>query len=330
MKIRKIALISTGGTIASKVDPVTGKLMSGKQTGEELLAKCNLENLENDISITVKSLLQVPSNYMTFEKNIILYNAIKQLTDEGYEGFVVTHGTDTLEESSYFISLLWNSDIPIVFTGSQFGPTDNNTDAFHNISNALLIASTKESKGMGVLVSFNDRIFSPQYVTKLHASNIDGFGSPRSGPVGIVDYGKVHYFQKSIHREHYSVELEELPKVEIIKQYIDLDEGIVDYYTSHGTKGLIIEGYGRGHANPKVAEKIKYAIEQGVTVVITTTCIDGEVAPVYLFKGSLNELLSMGAINGYDYMPKKARIKLMTLLASGIGEENIQSKFDEY
>lgn len=327
--MRKIALISTGGTIASKVDHETGKMMAGEQTGEELLAKCNLDSLDKDISITVKSLLQIPSNQMTFKNNVFIYEKMKEMEEEGYEGFVVTHGTDTLEESSYFMNLIWNSDSPVVFTGSQLSPTENNTDAFHNISNALLVASSIESKGMGVLVSFNDRIFSAQHVTKMHASNIDGFGAPRSGPLGIVDYGRVHYFQRPIHRENYQVNLD-LPKVEIIKQYIDMDASIIDYYMSKGVKGLIIEGWGRGHSTLEIAEKVKEAAESGVLVVITSTCIDGEVAPVYGFKGGLNDLLIKGAIHGHDYMPKKARIKLMVLIASGLSEEDIRKKFEIY
>lgn len=328
-EMRKIALISTGGTIASKVDTKTGKMMAGLQTGEELLAQCNLADMDKDVGITINSLFQIPSNQMTFEKNLIIYQTMKQMEKDGYSGFVVTHGTDTLEESAYFINLLWDSELPVVFTGSQFSPTVNNTDAFHNISNALLVASSPTSKGMGVLVAFNDRIFSSQYVTKLHASNIDGFGAPRSGPLGIVDYGRVHYFQKPIQREVFKIE-NSLPKVEIISQYIGMDASIFDYYILNGTRGLIIEGYGRGHSSLETAEKVKKATGQGIIVVVTSTCIDGEVAPVYAFRGGLNDLLLQGAISGYDYMPKKARIKLMVLMASGLKEEEIKKKFEIY
>ncbi len=325
----KIALLSTGGTIASKVDPETGKFMSGAQTGEELLSKCRLDKLDKDVEIIVKSVFQIPSNAMTFNYNKILFDTMKELVKEGYEGFVITHGTDTMEESSFFMSLLWDEDFPVVFTGSQFSPTESNTDAFHNISNALLVASSKESKGMGVLVAFNDRIFAAQYVTKMHASNINGFAAPRSGLLGVVDFGRVHYFHKPLHREYYQL-TSELPKVEIIKQYIDMDENIVDHYLSQGVKGLVIEGYGRGHTNPRLVEKLQEALDKGIAVVITTTCIDGEVEPAYKFKGSVDDLLSRGAINGRDYMPKKARIKLMVLLAKGIQKDQLQSKFNAY
>lgn len=328
--MKKIALISTGGTIASKVNGKTGLLMAGEQTGEELLDQCDIKTLGNEAQVVVKSLFQIPSNQMSFEKCRILFNVMREMVvAEGFEGFVVTHGTDTLEESAYFLSLLWKSDVPVVFTGSQFSPTDNNTDAFHNIANALLAASSADSRGMGVLVAFNDRIFAAQYATKIHASNINGFGSPRSGPLGVVDFGRVHYFQRPCHRESYEVE-GDLPAVEIVKEYIDMDATVPDYYVSRGAKGLVVEGFGRGHTTLASTDAIKRALANGVAVVITTVCPDGEVAPVYGYKGGLNDLVQAGAINGRDYSSKKARIKLMVLLAGGVNGGDLQNKFDAY
>jgi len=116
----------------------------------------------------------------------------------------------------------------------------------------------------------------------------------------------------------------------IVKEYMDMDNSIIDYYVSRGASGLIVEAFGRGNTTLGTAERIKSAIEKGVIVVITTSCPDGEVAPVYGYKGGLNDLLMMGAISGHDYTSKKARIKLMVLLASGITNKNdIQIEFDK-
>ncbi len=327
--MKKIAMLSTGGTIASKVDKTTGKLMAGEQTGEELLAACNISDLGKSTEVTVHSVFQVPSNRMRFENNLELLEIIRGLEKEGYEGYVITHGTDTMEESAYFLSLLWEGDHPIVFTGSQFSPTDNNTDAYHNIANALLTAACADSLGMGVMIAFNDRIYAAEYVEKVHASNIAGFASPRSGPIGIVDFGKVHYFTKPLCRTVYQLK-KPLPKVEIVREYMNMDASVIDYFVSNGTEGIIVEGFGRGHTEMASTERLKEAMKKGVIVVDTTVCPDGEVAEVYGYIGSVNDLMKAGAINGHDCSGKKARIKLMVLLASGIEKDGIQAEFDRY
>lgn len=325
--MKKIALLTTGGTIASKVDDNTGKLMAGQQTGEEIFSKCNLSHLKGKIDITVESVYQVPSNQMSFEKLQILLNRINELKNKGFDGFVITHGTDTMEESAYFMSLISSGLEPIVFTGSQVSPTENNTDAFSNLSNAITVAASDFSKGLGTIVVFNDKIFTAQYVTKVHASNIDGFDSPRNGCIGIVDSGKVHYFSRPFHYENYDI-MKKFPKVGIFKECIDNDPEIIDYYISNGYEGIVVEGYGRGQTNIDSRDKLIEAIEKGIKVVVTTTCPNGEVAPVYGYIGSFYDLLENGAINGKDYTSKKARIKLMLLLSGDYDLDNIRKEFE--
>lgn len=330
--MKKIVLLSTGGTIASNEDPTTGLMMAGEQTGEQLLAQCNQTYLrENQIHVDIRSVFQVPSNQMSFERCIELLELMHSIRKEiSPDGYVVTHGTDTLEESAYFLSLYWDLEIPVVFTGAQFSPTTNNTDAFHNITNALLVAADERSINTGVTIAFNDRIFSAQYATKTHASNIDGFSSRKSGPLGIVDCGRVHYFSFPAHREVLGKPQLPLKEVAIIKSCMDMDTDVYNYYLQRGTSGLIIEAYGRGHVDLPSAEQIQKVVENGVPVVITSTCGDGEVAEVYGFKGALHDLVQHGAINGRDYDSKKARIKLMALLSSAVPTKDIQNHFNSY
>jgi L-asparaginase len=174
--------------------------------------------------------------------------------EEGFTGFVVTPAR-TRWRSRLISFLLWDSDEPVIFTGSQFSPTDNNTDAFHYISNALLIAASDESKNLGVLVAFNDRIFAAQYATKIHASNIDGFGSPRSGALGIVDFGRVPLLPKAMPKGKLPAETP-LAVVEIVKEYMEWTLLSYDYHVSRGVEGLVIEGFGRGHTNMESTDAI--------------------------------------------------------------------------
>ena len=327
--MKKVGLISTGGTIASKVDPITGKMMAGEQTGKELLDKCNLKYLGDELEIKVNSLFQIPSNQMDFYRLEKLYNKINEMKNNDYDAIVITHGTDTLEETAYFLDLVLDNEIPVVITGSQFSPTTNNTDAYHNLSNAILVASSEKSKDAGTVVVFNDRIFSPRYVTKIHASNINGFGAPRNGNIGIVDFGRVEYFYNMNKREHIKIH-QNLPKVGIYKECLGNDPSMIDYYIENNYSGIIVEGYGRGHTNLGSRDKLIEAICKGITVVITTTCMDGKVEPVYGYLGSLDDLTKNGALSGHDYTAKQARIKLMLLLANEYSKDEIKKSFENY
>lgn len=327
--MKKVILLSTGGTIASIEDSETGLIMAGKQSGEALLSQCNMTYIKKyDIQVDVISIFQIPSNQMNFENCFTLIKKMEQLLQEqSIDGFVITHGTDTLEESAYFTSLYWNFDIPVVFTGAQFSPTENNTDAFHNITSAILVAAHNNSQKVGVTVVFNDHILSARYATKSHASNIDGFSCPKTGPLGIIDFGRVHYFHIPTYKETYSIPNRDLKKVELIKSYVGMNTGVFDYFINEGISGLVIEAFGRGHVDLDTAKGIERATVQGLSVVITTTCANGEVATVYGFQGGLNDLLKKGAISGGDYNSKKARIKLIALLSAGAKKDDITTSF---
>ncbi len=320
--MKKVVLLTTGGTIASVADKETGLLTPGALTGEQLTS---MYNLNIDTQVIVESVFQIPSSHMTFQKLIALKKKIDiVLQDKSVAGIVITHGTDTLEETAYFLDLTLSDDRSIVVTGAQRGPLELGTDAFMNIRQAILLASNKKSYGMGVTVVFNGKIFSAKYVRKVHTSNVDAFQSYGFGYLGLVDRDQVYIYQKPVRYEHYNIDTIP-PKVVLIKAVLGLEEDMIDYAVQMGAKGIVIEGLGRGHVPPNVAETIGRAISQEVVVVLTTGCEEGEVLPVYDFIGSVNDLKKRGAILGKDYDSKKARIKLSVLLATDI--ENIQEKF---
>src|SRR5699024_10533911 len=175
MKTKKIMILSTGGTIASKQNPDTGLLTAGIMSGEELSNKCRLPEY---LEVKVESVFQFPSNHMTFDHLMVLKSKIEQVFyNENVDGIVVTHGTDTLEETSYFLDLVISDNKPVVVTGSQRGPELDGTDAFVNLRQATLLAASTQSRGLGTTVLFNEKIFSSRYIKKQHASNVDGFSS---------------------------------------------------------------------------------------------------------------------------------------------------------
>ncbi|WP_257347745.1 asparaginase [Pseudalkalibacillus decolorationis] len=320
--MKKVVLITTGGTIASKPSTDTGLLESGVMTGEELTSLCDLPS---DMEIVIDSIFQVPSMHITFNHLLRLKNRIEEhLKDENVAGIVVTHGTDSLEETAYFLDLTIDDPRTVAVTGSQRPPGVVGTDAYINIRHSVLVASNKEIRNFGTVVVFNERIFSARYVKKAHSSNPQGFTSFGYGYLGIIDNDVVLTYQRPSRTTVYQIK-NDLPSVDIIKSYINSDGKFIRCAIDSGVKGIIIEGVGRGQVTPNMVDEITRGIKKGVYFVITTSAVEGHVFPAYDYDGSSYDLLTRGVILGSDYDAKKARLKLAVLLASE--EEEIERNF---
>ncbi|NSL53340.1 asparaginase [Bacillus sp. P2(2020)] len=309
---KKIALITTGGTIASK-EVSKGLLRSGVLTGEELASLCQLPE---DIEVKIVDVMQKPSMHIDFEKMKEIRDAIlKELQDSTICGIVVTHGTDSLEETAYFLDITINDSRPIVVTGSQRSPHDIGTDVYSNLRNSIYVAVDPNLHHTGVVVVFNERIYSAKYVKKVHASNVQGFESFGYGYLGIIDNDVVSIYQKPIVKDYYIMK-RNIPRVDIIKCYTGADGVFIEAAIHAGAKGIVLEGVGRGQVSPLMMSAIKRAIASGIVVVVTTSAEEGKVHPSYSYTGSAHDLQQNGVILGEDYDSKKARIKLAVLLSS--------------
>ncbi|MCA1025648.1 asparaginase [Cytobacillus kochii] len=309
---KKVSIITTGGTIASKENE-KGLLESGVMTGEELATLCNLPN---DIEIKVVDVMQKPSMHIDFNEMMKVRQAIiEELKNEKVDGIVVTHGTDSLEETAYFLDLTIDDDRPIVVTGSQRSPQDVGTDVFSNLRNSVYVAVNDVIHDVGVVVVFNERIYSAKYVKKVHASNLQGFESFGYGYLGIIDNDLVSVYQKPVKKDTYQIN-KTIPRVDIVKCYSGADGIAIDAYIEKGAKGIILEGVGRGQVSPYMVESIEKGIEKGIIFVVTTSAEEGKVYPSYSYLGSAHYLMEKKVLLGEDYDSKKARIKLAVLLAS--------------
>ncbi|WP_017755609.1 asparaginase [Calidifontibacillus oryziterrae] len=312
--MKKVALLTTGGTVASKKNE-KGMYVSGELTGEEVVT---LSGLPEGIEVVIHSLFQLPSMHVTFEHLIILKNQIQDIfKSKDIDGVVITHGTDSLEETAYFLDLTISDNRPVVITGSQRAIDQLGSDVYINIRHSIYAACDDRLRGFGTVVVFNERIFSAKYVKKVHASNLQGFNSFGFGYLGIIDGERVYIYQKPLERDYYSV-VKPLPQVEIIKAYLDADGKFIDCCINTNVKGIVLEGVGRGQVAPKMMDSIKKAIQNGIIIVVTTSAEEGEVHTVYDYKGSTQDLKAHGVILGRDYDSKKARLKLAVLLASDI------------
>jgi L-asparaginase len=318
--VKKVALLTTGGTIASKKTE-SGLLSSGELTGEELASLCRLPS---DIEIEIHSVFQLPSMHIGFDKLLILKKKIEEVfKDPSVCGVVVTHGTDSLEETAYFLDLTVTDSRRVVVTGSQRSPDDLGTDVYSNLRNSIYVAVDESLENVGTVIVFNERIWSAKYVKKVHASNLQGFESFGYGYLGIIDNDVVSVYQKPLIRDCYEIG-DELPEVDIIKCYAGADGKFIRHAVDCGVKGIVLEGVGRGQVSPLMVDDIDYAIKNGVKVVVTTSAEEGQVHTSYDYRGSAYDLKLRGAVLGKDYDSKKARIKLAVLMSAG---ENIEKGF---
>lgn len=321
--MRKISLITTGGTIASK-ETTDGMLSSGALSGKELASLCELPK---EIEVKLVDLFQIPSMSMDLDKMDELKLAIqKELKDPDVAGIVVTHGTDTLEETAFFLDLTTNDQRPIVVTGSQRSPQEVGTDVYSNLRNSILTAASPLLENVGVVVVFNERIYSAKYVKKVHASNLQGFESFGYGYLGIIDNEVVSLYQKPLYRESFDVQ-GTIPRVDIIKCHTGADGIYIEASVNNGAKGIVLEGVGRGQVTPRMVPAIQDAMDKGIAIVMTTAAEEGKVYPAYDYVGSAADLKQRGVILGADYDSKKARIKLAVILASEVILEEDHFKY---
>lgn len=310
--MRHVMLLTTGGTIASTTSD-SGKLVAGELTGEELVRLCGLPN---DIRVSIRSVLQKPSVHITPSDWIHLSSEVEDVfKDPTINGIVVTHGTDTLEETAYFLDLTSQDSRPVIVTGSQRGPEQTGSDAFMNLRHAIYAACEPDLTNTGCVVVFNERIFAARYVKKEHASNLQGFNAFGFGYLGIIDNDVIYTYQKPIKREYYPLQRSDLMAIGIAKVYLGMSAktltAIID-----SLDGVVIEGVGRGQVPPELVEPIEEAIRVGKPIIMTTSSEEGKVYPTYDYKGSAHQLEQMGVILGSDYDSKKARIKAMVLKAA--------------
>ncbi|GHE20525.1 asparaginase [Halomonas urumqiensis] len=317
---RHIVVFTTGGTIASEQD-VSGRSISGALHGEQLLDKVALP-AGAALSVEVHSLFQKPSNAITSADLLEMHRQCQRVADrEDVDGVVVTHGTDTLEETAYFLDITLSCDVPCVITGSQRAPHEPGTDAFRNLADALLTAAATAVRGFGVLVSFNQSLFAARDVRKVSSFQVDGFASPGAGPLGYVDGERVHLHSRPV-PERRAIRpalpelLDDLPRVDLLPVYLDAAPTLVDLALKDGARGLVIEGLGRGHVPPGWVDRVASAVRAGFPVVVVSHCHRGPVHQSYEFPGSLASLEAAGAISLPDLSARKARLALASLLAS--------------
>ncbi|MBO0797534.1 MAG: asparaginase, partial [Blastocatellia bacterium] len=269
-----------------------------------------------------------PGPHVTPPRMMQLAGEVKEkLSDDGIAGAVITHGTDTLEETAYFLDLVLDTEKPVVFVGAMRNSSELSWDGPANLRSAIRVAVDAKTRGLGVIVAMNDQMIAAAEATKTHTESTATFQSRDAGPVGIVDKDRVIVMRRPFRREQIATgRLEE--RVDVIKMYAGADGRFLDFAVNDGARGLVIEALGRGNVTVAALPAIERAIGKGIPVVITSRCPSGRVLDTYAYEGAGKQLKKMGAILGGMHSSHKARIKLMLMLGAGLSIEQIRKSFE--
>lgn len=325
-RLPHIVILATGGTIA-------GSAASNTQTTGYKAGALGVDTLINAVpelkqvaDVSGEQIANIGSENMTSDLILKLSKRVNQLlTRDDVDGVVITHGTDTLDETPYFLNLTVKSNKPVVFTAAMRPATAISADGPMNLLEAVTVAATPDAKGRGVMVVLNDRIGSARFVTKTNATTLDTFRSPEEGYLGIIVGGKPQFetLVDKIHtlRSVFDVRnVKELPKVVIIYGYQDDPEYMYDAAIAHHAEGIVYAGTGAGSVSVRSEEGIRKAERAGIIVVRASRTGSGVVPPDAGQPGLVADSLN----------PAKARILLMTALTETHNPELIQQYFHTY
>ena len=274
----------------------------------------------------VEDLYHLASPQITEREMLGIKNRIEEAVEEGYDGVVVTHGTDTLEETAYYLELTLDVNLPIVITGAMRSSNEIGADGLANLRSSLVVATDDESADKGVLVVMNDEVHTATYVTKTHTTNVATFQTPTFGPIGLVSKNNVIYFQKLIKEEHYEVNTTE-KKVYLLKAYAGMDEKLINAVCDLGADGLVIEALGAGNLPPQTVSAVRNCIKKSIPVVFVSRAFNGVTQDVYDYEGGGKRFQQDGVIFTTGLSGQKARIKLMILLEAGIPFDKLRELF---
>ncbi|MBS7577995.1 MULTISPECIES: asparaginase [unclassified Enterococcus] len=317
--MKKILVLHTGGTISMN-ETADGQIVESERNP---LLDAKIQS-ENNIELIVEDFCNLPSPQIKPYHMLALKNRCqKAFLEENIEGIVITHGTDTLEETAFFLDSTIRQMYPIVLTGAMRSSNEIGSDGVYNFLTAIRVASNENTFGKGVLVVMNDEIHTARYVTKTHTTNVSTFQTPTHGPLGLVTKKQIIFFQQTNYAAPIDVDTIE-GNIPIIKAYAGMTDDIFNLLDIEKIDGLVIEALGAGNLPPEAAKGLQRIINAKIPVVLVSRCFNGISEPVYKYEGGGGQLADMGVLFCKEINSQKARLKL--LLAYNAGYENEKLK----
>lgn len=323
--MKKILVVFTGGTFSMMIDRSTGGAIP-RYSGGELLDM--IPQAKRLAEIDYYDFGKYPGPHVTPNLMLQLSQKIKQLlAEKHYDGVIVTHGTDTLEETAYFLDLTINTEIPIVMIGSMKNSSEPDWDGPRNLIDAIHICLNDNSKNLGLLVCLNGEINAASEVTKIYSDSVESFKSLDFGSLGFVQNGRVIYNRLPHYLEKIETDVID-DNVDMLTVYAGMNEKFFKFSADSGASGIVVEALGVGNVPPPAFEGIKYAVEKGIPVVLTSRCPAGETDYIYSYPGAGKHLHDLGVIFADYINGQKARIKLIIVLGKTRDINQIRKYFE--
>lgn len=317
-----LEVVSTGGTIASTGDSGSG--VEPELSGDNLVA--DIPELEDIADVRTRDFSNIPSPHFSIDRMWELSQTVRKLdADPDVEGVIVTHGTDILEETAYFLDLTYGGETPVVFTGAMRNPSLQSPDGPVNLLTSARAAVDADARGRGVLVAFNERVHPARDVTKVHSTNVDTFRSPESGPLGVIDETRVTWLRR---REESSPTLD--PNAAQLTNAVHAvtvtaDMNPAQIRAAGDAAALCFAATGAGHIPPSIVDPLFDLKDDDIPLIATTRCPEGRLARrTYGFRGSEATLKELDC-----YFSPLNLQKTRIAAVLGVGTDSLESLFEQ-
>jgi L-asparaginase len=316
-----IGILFTGGTISMTVDPSTGAAVPALGA-TDILAR--VPGLDAVAQIEIEDFSRLPGPHVTPEQMWRLARrAAAWLERPDIDGLVITHGTDTIEETAFLLDLVLNTDKPVVLVGAMRTASDASWDGPANLLSAIRVAASGEACARGVLVVMDEQILPAREARKVHTEASGAFATPEFGPLGVVDGGRVRFRRAPVRRPGFhdaaaepGLRVRSLEtRVELVQAFTGMSDALVRAAIAAGPRGLAIVAFGRGNVPPSIVPALAAAAAAGMLVTVSSRCVAGRVSPRYGYDGGGLQLTQIGAVLAGDLSGAKARLLQMVVLA---------------
>lgn len=315
-----IGLLFTGGTISMKLDPATGAAMPALGAADIL---AQVPDLARITAFEVEDFARLPGPHVTPDGMWRLATrAAAWLARPDIDGLVITHGTDTIEETAYLLDLVLTSDKPVVLVGAMRTVSDPSWDGPGNLIAAARVAASSSARGHGVLVVMDEQIIPAREVRKIHTESSGSFAASEFGPIGVIDGGAVVFRRLTLPRPAWrdpaalaGLRVQRIDtRVDLVQAYTGMSDRFIRTAVADEARGLAIVGFGRGNVPPAIVPALADAVNAGVIVTISSRSLSGRVSPRYGYDGGGAQLAKLGAILAGDLSGAKARLLQMVAL----------------
>ena len=326
-----VTLLTLGGTIFMTQGADGGHAVPDEAAGQRLRG-----TLVDGIDLTALAIANISSSDVRPRHLREVLEHARRAVDEGAAGVVLTHGTDTLEETAFVLNRYWDRPAPLVVTGAMRPASVPGADGPANLRDAVRAATAPSARDQGVLVVFDGHVHLADQVTKASSRSVSAFASAPSGPFAMVDEGDLHLLHRPFDRaarviRENSVPPDRFPEVPILTAGLDEDFTLLDHLPPHATEGLVIAGVGMGHVSPAAMPRLRRLLEAGTPVAVATRIAAGGTSTHhYAYPGSEVDLLEAGALMTGFLPPAQARLLLQVLLADDAGPDRIRESFQAY